>query len=61
MKAKNNLTRKVSKQSQSSSIKASRTHAGSKAHTGASGETGSVHSGLRKAFLLKRSELTTRQ
>lgn len=61
MKAKNSLKRSNSIQTQSGRIKASRTHAGNKAPSYASGETGSVNAGLRKAFLLKRSELTTRK
>lgn len=58
MKAKNNLKRNSSSQNQSSRITASRAHSGSKAPAGASGETGSVSAGLKKAFLLKRHELS---
>ena len=61
MKAKNSLSRSNSSQKHSSRISGSRKHSGAKAPDYASGETGSVNAGLRKAFLLKRHELTARQ
>jgi len=59
MKAKNSFARTHAGQKATSNMTGKRSHAAPKAAEGASGESGDAISGRRKAFLLRRSNLSS--
>ena len=59
MKAKNSFTRTHAGQKAIGNMTGKRSHAAPKAAAGASGESGDAISGRRKAFLLRRTDLSS--